>query len=353
MKIVLTGGGTAGHISPHLALMPELKKHFSSIIYIGSEKGMEKDIIRNNAHIPYFSVTTTKFDRVHLLSNFKIPFLLKKGIAEAKNILQIEKPDIVFSKGGYVSLPVVFAAKKLHIPVVSHESDLTMGLANKLMKKSCNCICTTFALTSEKVGSKGVFTGSPVREDMQKEKSLCRQKLHINSPLPVVLITGGSMGALAINDCVRSAINELTKSYFVLHLTGKGNVDKKLTNIPGYRQVEFTNEMPYFIGASDVVISRAGSNTIFELALCKKPMLLIPLSKRASRGDQIENAKYFKHMGYANVLQQEDMTKRSLIDEINQTYKNREVLIKKLQSSGLESGNKKIVDEILKTIAIK
>lgn len=348
MKIILTGGGTAGHITPHLALFNDLKKHFDQIIYIGSSGGMEEKMIKDNLHIPFFSITVTKFNRGKLLSNFKIPYLLIKGIKDAEKILREQKPDVVFSKGGYVSLPVVLAARKLKIPVVSHESDLSMGLANKLMKGSCKTICTTFEKTAKRVGRKGRFTGSPVRDDLIKSKEESLKKLQISTNKPVLLITGGSLGSKVINECVRNSLHELMKYYYVLHLTGKGNFHKGFDCLRDYRQVEFTSDMPYFVGASDVVVARAGSNTIFELALARKPMLLIPLSKKASRGDQIQNAKYFRKQGLANMLLEEDMSPESLVDEVNQTYAFKKDLEDHLLNCGLEKGNKKIVDEIIK-----
>ena len=348
MKIVLTGGGTAGHITPHIALYDDLKRHFDKVVYIGSSGGMEEKMIKENLNIPFFAVTVTKFDRVHLLSNFKIPYLLVRGIRDAQNILEHENPDVVFSKGGYVSLPVVLAAKRLKIPVVSHESDLSMGLANKLMKGACKTICTTFEKTAKKVGKKGAFTGSPMRADMIKGKEESCRKLGINTTKPILLITGGSMGSLVINECVRQSLHELMKYYYVLHLVGKGNFHKGFDCLRDYRQVEFTNDMPYFIGASDIVVSRAGSNTIFELALAGKPMLLVPLSKKASRGDQIQNAKYFRKQGFANMLLQEELTPERFVEEVNQTYSFKKDLQDSLKSSGLERGNTKIVDEIIK-----
>ena len=320
MKIVLTGGGTAGHIIPHLALFDDLKKHFDKVTYIGSAESMEEKIVKEKLNIPFFSVTVTKFDRGNLLSIFKIPKLLITGIKDADKILREEKPDVIFSKGGYVSLPVVLAGRRLNIPIVSHESDLSIGLANKLMKGSCKTICTTFEKTARKIGRKGVFTGSPVRHDIVKGKDESLKKLGIQTNKPILLITGGSLGSKVINDCVRESLGELIKNYYILHLTGKGNFNKGFDCFRDYRQVEFTNDMPYFIGASDVVVSRAGSNTIFELALAGKPMLLIPLSKKASRGDQIQNAKYFRRKGYANMLLQEEMSPQRFVDEVDQTY---------------------------------
>ncbi len=348
MKIILTGGGTAGHITPHLAIYKDLCKHFDKFAYIGSSGGMEEKMIKDNLNIPFFTVTVTKFDRSKLLSNFRIPYLLIKGVRDANRILKEEKPDVVFSKGGYVSLPVVIAAKRLKIPVVSHESDLSMGLANRLMKGACNTICTTFEKTAKKLGRKGKFTGSPLRDDMIKSKEESCRKLQISTNKPVLLITGGSLGSRVINQCVRESLHEIMKYYFVLHLTGKGNFHKGFDGLRDYRQVEFTSDMPYFVGASDVVVTRAGSNTIFELALAKKPMLLIPLSKKASRGDQIQNAKYFRRKGYANMLLEEDMNPETLVDEINQTYAFRKDYVTNLSQSGLERGNDKIIDEIIK-----
>ena len=343
--IVLTGGGTAGHVTPNLNIIPKLKKHFDNIYYIGSCE-IEEKIIKPTG-IPFYKISSTKLIRGKFFANLKIPFKLNHAIKEAKTILKGIKPDVVFSKGGFVSVPVVFAANALNIPIVCHESDLSLGLANKICAKKAKTVCTTFPITSEKGGEKFVYSGSPVNPDLLNVSvSEAKAKLKLKTNLPILLVTGGSLGSEAINNVVLKALDELTKIYYVIHVTGKGNT--KQINKPNYLQIEYSNNLPLLICASSVVVSRAGSNTIFEIALANKPMLLIPLPKGASRGDQIENANYFKSKNIANVLLQENLNKTTLINEVNKTYSQRESLTKAIKKFNPKSGVDKIVYEIIK-----
>ena len=345
--IVLTGGGTAGHIMPHLALLPELKKHFNKIEYIGSFEGMEKDIIKKEG-IPYHCITTTKLVRSFTFKNFCIPFQLFKGIKEAKAHLKTIKPNIVFTKGGFVSVPVVIAAKKLHIPIVSHESDITLGLANKIIARYANIMCFSFERTVSELNKKAVFTGSPIcAQIMSGNKQKIITEYGLNQEKPTLLFVGGSLGAKAINDVVFSSIKELLKSYNVIHITGKNNKNNKLS-LKNYVQIEFTSHIEDLFACADCVISRAGSNVIFELLALQKPMLLIPLSKKQSRGDQILNANYFRKKGYAKVLEEENLTKKSLLQKINQTLVEKKQLVSNMDVNNVTSGNENILKQILK-----
>lgn len=337
--IVLTGGGTAGHIMPHLALLPTLKNHFNKIVYIGSDTGMENNIIPKYPEIEFHTIKASKLDRAHIFKNFTLPFKFIKSVCQAKQLLRQIRPNIIFSKGGYVSLPVVFAAKSLKIPVVAHESDLSVGLANKLCKPKVNAICTTFEKTAHSVGKKGIFTGSPIIEN-QNVTLLKKTK-------PILFITGGSLGAKAINDAVFDAAKELTKSFYVIHQVGKNKTNKSI-KLQDYEQIEFATDMMQLIKSADIVVSRAGSNTIFELAYNTKPMLLIPLPKGASRGDQIDNAKYFESKNYAKVLFQENLSSKTLISAINELYDNKNQYISTLKNAKIPNGTDKIVKIILK-----
>jgi len=348
MKILLTGGGTAGHVIPHIAMLDNFKKYFDSIIYVGSHNGIEKDIIQKQ-NLKYYPITTTKFVRRKILKNLSIPFKLIKGINDAKKIIKQEQPNIIFSKGGFVSLPVVIAAKKLKVPVVAHESDLKIGLANKLSKPSATVICTTFERTADSIKNKGLHTGSPMRLDMVKNKQDCLNKLNITTNKPILVITGGSLGAQNINKKVREELYNILKKYYVIHLTGKNNINNNLLSLKDYKQVDFTNDMGTILSCADVVVSRAGSNTIFELAVLKKPMLLIPLPKGNSRGDQEDNAKYFNELGYANFVTEEQLETSSLLSHINQTLKESQMLTNNLKNANIQPGNKKIIEIILKT----
>ena len=337
--IVVTGGGTAGHIMPHIVLKPHLDKHFNKVVYIGSKTGMEKDIAAKHGGFEFYEIETVKLDRSKLLKNLLIPYKYLKGKKQAKQILKQVRPSIIFSKGGYVALPVVSAAKSLNIPVVAHESDLTLGLANRLSKNKCNCICTTFEQTAKTLGKKGVYTGSPIIINTAKIDKPNTQK-------PILLITGGSLGARAINQAIWNSISELCKTFYIIHQVGKGNINPNIKNAD-YKQIEFASDLSSLIKQADVVVSRAGSNTIFELATYHKPMLLIPLPKGASRGDQVDNAKYFESLGYAKVLLQENLNTQSLITELNTLLTNKQKYISTLKNANLPNGTEKIINMIL------
>lgn len=337
-KIVLTGGGTAGHCTPHLAILPHLKRKFDKIFYIGSEFGIEREII-NKENIPYFFIPTTKLKRSLTPKNLLIPITLLKGIIKAKKILKELSPSVVFSKGGYVALPVVIAAHQLKIPVIAHESDLTLGLANKLSAKYSKNVLTSFKETADNVKN-GKYVGPPIRSNIfnvDKNKALSLFNFKANKP--ILLITGGSQGAKAINDAVINNIDFLTEKFNVIHIVGKGNLYKE--NPSGYYQTEYMHNIENAFSVADVCISRAGSNTLFELLALKKNCLIIPLPKGNSRGDQILNADYFYKKGVINVLYQENLTansfKKAIIDTLDKTQtlqKNLKIL--NVQDSSLE-----------------
>ncbi|MBR2870036.1 MAG: undecaprenyldiphospho-muramoylpentapeptide beta-N-acetylglucosaminyltransferase [Clostridia bacterium] len=340
--IVLTGGGTAGHCIPNVALLPYLKD-FNNIIYIGSKNGIEKDIIAKQK-IEYHSIDTVKLERGKILKNISIPFKLFRGINQAKGILKQVNPSIVFSKGGFVSVPVVIACKQLNIPVVSHESDLSIGLANKINAKLSKKLLTSFPETACKVKN-GAYVGPPLKNELFNINKLeCAKFFGFDGKKPILLITGGSQGAKYINSCIRIALPELLKKYDVLHLCGKNNLCK--TNYKGYKQIEYLGEMEKALSACSVCVSRAGSNTIFELLALKKPTLLIPLPKGASRGDQILNANYFYNKGLVNILLQEQISKQSIINKVNETYANKDIYINNLRKFPIQNSCKKISEII-------
>ena len=308
-KIALTGGGTAGHITPNLALVPELKKRDFKIIYIGSKDGMEKDICLRR-DIPFFGISADKLRRYHDIKNFMMPINVLRGIREARKILKEEKVDIIFSKGGFVAVPVVIAASELHIPIISHEADFTPGLANKIASPLSKKVCCNFPETAKMLGKKGVHTGCPIRKRLiNGDKEAGIKFLNFKDKKPILFITGGSLGSKYINDLLRSNLEKLLPYVNIVHSCGKGKLDNTL-KYDGYKQYEIiTDELPDVLAASDLVISRAGANIIFELLALKKLNLLIPLSTKASRGDQILNAKNFESKNYSVVLYEEDQDK--------------------------------------------
>ncbi len=308
--IVVTGGGTAGHIMPIIALIPEMKKHFDKIVYIGSKNGMEKDLVKRYApEIDFFGVETIKFDRVKLLKNFKIPYVLLKGVKECREIYKQIKPSVIFSKGGYVSLPAVLASGK--IPVVSHESDTTLGLANKIAYLKTSVLCTSFNQTASRY-KKAVYTGLPIRNFDDKEK---RSTFRFKPHLPILLVVGGSLGAKTINETLITIVDKLCEHFNIVHIVGRGNYS--LGKFPiNYNQFEFIDDLGYVYSVANYAVSRAGANAIAELLYHNIPMLLIPLSKKVSRGDQEQNAKMLKEKGYCNVLYSDNLTPQNLYNEI-------------------------------------
>ena len=342
--IVLTGGGTAGHVTPHLNLLPYLRKDFDQIVYIGSKNGIEKTLAQN-AGILYHAVTTTKLVRGKRLffKNLKIPFELAKGKKEATKLLKQLKPAVVFSKGGFVSVPVVLAAKKLKIPVIAHESDLSVGLANQLIAKKCKTVFTSFPQTAAKLKN-GKYSGAPTKRPLSISTEEAKSRLGIKTSKPILLVTGGSSGAKALNTQIKKALPLLTKEFFIYHLTGKGNkIDYSSTN---YKQVEYTNQMPLLMCAATYSITRGGSNTIFELAANQVPMIIVPLPKGASRGDQIENAAVFSESGYSITLNQNDLSPET-IEKSLQILQNSEDEIKKKQAELASSNACEIIAKAL------
>lgn len=348
----MTGGGTAGHVTPNLALIPRLKEKGFEIKYIGGRDGIEKEIITKN-NIPFFGISCGKLRRYFDVKNFTDPFKILKGIAEAMIIISKEKPDIIFSKGGFVAVPVVIAASIKKIPVVAHESDITPGLANKLSAPFCDKLCVTFRESLKFVkGNKGVLTGSPIREEiLHGDKTKGKRICNFNDNKDILLIMGGSLGSKLINEEIRKSLGELLKNFNIIHICGKGNIDESLKNKSGYKQFEYVSEeLPDLMNASDYIVSRAGANSIFEFLALRKPTLLIPLSKKASRGDQILNSKSFEKEGYSLMLEEEDINKEVLYKKIMELKERKSELIRNMEKSQMKNGVEGIINILLKSI---
>lgn len=334
-KIILTGGGTAGHVTPNIALIPSLKENDYEIEYIGSYTGMEKTLIEN-CGIPYHGISTGKLRRYFDLKNFSDPFRVLKGFAEAIKVIKRVKPDIVFSKGGFVSVPVVIAASRCGVPVIIHESDMTPGLANKLSFSSATKICCNFPETVKMLPEgKAKLTGSPIRAELfTGDKEKAREFCGFKDEKPVVMVMGGSLGAVKVNEAVRKVLPDLLKEFNVIHLCGKGKTDETLAEKAGYVQFEYiSEELKDLFALSDVLISRAGANAICEIAALCKPNLLIPLSAKSSRGDQLLNAKSFAKQGFSLVIEEEDLTDELLIQAVNELWINKEKYIAAMKNS--------------------
>lgn len=342
-KILFTGGGSAGHVLPAIALIEEiLSDGIADVCYMGTN-GIEKSIL-SEWKIPFYEISCPKLVRGGGFSafkeNLKIPFRLKKAVADAKKGLEIFKPDVVFSKGGFVALPVVLASKKLKIPCFAHESDLSPGLTTRLTANKCVKTFTSFPETAKKI-KRGVYSGAPIRRAVfNSSKADARRKLGIGFHEKVLLVFGGGSGSKAINDALRKNLPTLTEDYFVLHVCGKGNLAK--SNVKNYMQFEFVSDMGALYACSDVVIARAGAGTIFELLSLKKPSLLIPLSG-ATRGDQIENAHYFQSRGLCRVLSQDNLS--SFFEEVTKLFTD-EQLKSRLLDCEITCGNKKIIESL-------
>jgi len=347
-RIILTGGGTAGHVTPNIALLPRLKELGYDIHYIGSYTGIEKELIEQFG-IPYHGISSGKLRRYFDWKNFTDPFRVLKGFTEANKLIKTLKPDVIFSKGGFVSVPVVMAGKRNHIPTIIHESDMTPGLANKLSIPSASKVCCNFPETLEHLPEgKAVLTGSPIRQELlQGSKEAARKLCGFTSNKPVILIVGGSLGSVVVNDAVRAILPELLKDFQVVHLCGNGKTDESLQNLEGYKQFEYIKqELKDLFALTDIVISRAGANAICELLALRKPNLLIPLSANASRGDQILNARSFERQGFSIVLEEEELSNEVLLHAIHKLYEEKDAFVETMKTSSQQDSINTIIDLI-------
>ena len=346
--IVLTGGGTAGHVTPNIALIPGLKELGYEISYIGSYNGIEKSLIEAEG-IPYYGISTGKLRRYIDPKNLSDPFRVVKGIFEARKLMKKIRPDIVFSKGGFVAVPVVLAAKHCRIPVIIHESDMTPGLANKICIPYASKVCCNFPETlSSLPEGKAVVTGTPIRTELREGNAERGYSFTgLSQDKPVILVMGGSLGSVNVNNHVREALPELLKQYQVVHLCGKGNLDHSLDHTDGYRQYEYIKEeLPDLFAMADLIISRAGANAICEISTLAIPNLLIPLSANASRGDQILNARSFEKQGYSEVIEEENLTKDTLLSAVQKLHDNRDTYISAMKTSKHTDSIQMILDLI-------
>lgn len=347
-RIVLTGGGTAGHVTPNLALLPRLKEEGYEVHYIGSYDGIERKLLEE-FDVPYYGISSGKLRRYFDPKNFSDPFKVLKGCFEASSLLKKIKPDVVFSKGGFVSVPVVLAAKRRGIPAIIHESDMTPGLANKLCIPCATKVCANFPETLKALpAEKAVLTGSPIRTELFSGNRMAGLNFCGFTPdKPVLLIIGGSLGSAVVNETVRNVLPVLLKRFQIIHLCGKGKLAPELEGKEGYVQFEYIKkELSDLMDAADVVISRAGANAICELLALRKPAVLVPLSAAASRGDQILNAASFEKQGYSYVLKEEDLTGASLIKAVDTVYDNREVYVEAMKKSPMNNAVETIIGMI-------
>lgn len=352
MKIVMTGGGTSGHVTPNIALFKPLKEAGFEISYIGTKEGIEHELVTKEG-IDYYSIKAGKLRRYIDMQNVKDISRIFAGCGQALKILKNIKPDVVFSKGGFVSCPVVWAAKMLGIPSVIHESDITPGLANKLSAPFAKKICYAFPETKAHLPEgKSIYTGLPVRHELlcgSREKGL--EFLGFDGNKPVLLLMGGSLGSKFLNDKLRSEIDDLLQRFDICHLCGKGNIDTEFFNRRGYCQFEYVNEeLCDVMAASDFVITRGGATAIFEILALSKPSLVVPLSRKASRGDQIENAKSFKAQGLCEYIEEEELEAKDFSKLIDAIYENRAKIAENQNRKDTKKSTSAIVNVILSVI---
>ena len=352
-RIVLTGGGTAGHVTPHLALLPHLKAQGYEIHYIGTKNGIEHSMIGAIDGITYHCVQSGKLRRYFDWKNFTDPFRVIWGAFQSAYLIGKIKPDVCFSKGGFVSVPVVIGSWLHRVPTLCHESDLTPGLANKICMKFAQRAATTFPECAKALGNKATFTGTPLRPELFKgsrEEGL--KMAHFTADKPVLLMMGGSLGAQSVNAALRKALPKLLETMQVFHICGKGNLDESLNSLPGYYQVEFMSEtLPHALACADYILSRAGANALCEFQALGKPMLLVPYPMGASRGDQVLNAQSFEKRGLAKVLPQDQMTEETLANEIFNLIKNGDQYRKALHDAPPADGTQavlRMIEEIQK-----
>ena len=325
-KIAFTGGGTVGHVSVNLSLIPTALEKGHQVFYIGSKNGIEREMIESQlSNIKYYPISSGKLRRYLSFENAKDVFKVLKGILDARRVLKKEKPDLLFSKGGFVSVPVVIAARSLNIPTIIHESDLTPGLANKISLKFSKKIYTTFEDTLKYLPKdKADFVGATIREDLKEGNQQKGYEITgFDSDKKVLLVMGGSLGSKKLNDIIRENLEALLHDYQIIHLTGHGLVDESYKQ-KGYIQYEFVKEeLTHLLSITDTVVSRAGSNAIYEFLTLRIPMLLIPLGLDQSRGDQIDNAKYFESKGYGKMIPEDQLTQFKLLEQLKQIESHR------------------------------
>ena len=347
-RIILTGGGTAGHVTPNIALLPTLRELNYDIHYIGSYNGIERKLIEE-MDIPYYGIDSGKLRRYFDPKNFTDPFKVLHGYKQARKLIKHLKPDVIFSKGGFVAVPVVISAHRKHIPVIIHESDMTPGLANKLCIPSADKVCCNFPETMRHLPeNKAVLTGSPIRQELLSGNKLNALNFcGFTANKPVLMIIGGSQGSAVVNDAMRGILPELLKTFQVIHLCGKGKLDSSLDHLEGYIQFEYVKkELADLFALTDVCVSRAGANAICEILALRKPNLLIPLSANASRGDQILNADSFENQGFSEVLTEDQLAPTILISRIMKLYNNRADYIAAMETSEQSDAISKIISLI-------
>lgn len=343
IKIALTGGGTAGHVVPHLAMLDNYQQKGWKTVYIGG-KGIEMELMSDL--VPYHKISVGKLRRYFSWQNFIDVFKVIAGTLKSIYLLAIEKPDIIFSKGGFVSVPVAFAGYLLRIPVVTHESDFSPGLATKIVQRFARRVVYAFPETVKYLQKdKSIHVGTPIRSDLfsgNRTRGVEYCGFDPNDNRKVVLFMGGSLGAQRLNETLAGALEVLTRSYRIIHLAGRGK--KNIVDIPGsYIGFEYVkDELKDLFSLADLVVARAGANSIFEFLALQKPMLLIPLEV-GSRGDQLHNAGAFDKMGWAKTLREKDLHVESLVNHIRQLDDGADAMVSKQSQAEMMESNTRLI----------
>lgn len=347
-RIAFTGGGTAGHVTPNLALIPHFLERGWEVHYIGTAGGMERELIEPLDGVTYHAIHSGKLRRYFAVKNFTDPFRVLQGAWEAGRLMRKLRPGVLFSKGGFVSVPVVFGAFMHKVPVVLHESDSTPGLANRLAIPMAKAVCTTFPEAAQAIGAKAHHTGTPLREALFRgERARGIELLCMSGTKPILLMMGGSTGATAVNKALRTALPSLLPLFDIAHICGRGNVDKSLEGMGGYRQIEYVgDDLPDVFAAADFMLSRAGANALCEILALQKPMLLVPYPLEASRGDQIHNAASFERRGLAMVLPQNQMTPQTLTERLLRLWASRDAYLEAMEKEPFLNGTQKVIEII-------
>jgi len=353
-RIVFTGGGTAGHVTPNLALMPHFLDNGWDVHYVGTRDGIERGLVEPLAGVTYHAIHSGKLRRYFDLKNFTDPIRVVQGGFEAAGLMRRLRPNVLFSKGGFVSVPVVYGAWLHRVPAVLHESDMSPGLANKLTIPCAQVICTTFPETAAMIGKKADYTGTPLRAPLfSGDRGRGLSFLGFDGHKPVLTMTGGSSGAASVNAVLREALPMLLGRFDIAHICGRGHVDAALSDQIGYKQMEYvSDELPDLFAATDIMLSRAGANTLSEILALQKPALLVPYPLGAGRGDQILNAESFEKRGFSRVLAQEELTRDSLLRELFALHEQRAAYRKAMESEPLHDGTKKVIEWIEKAAKV-
>ena len=313
-RVVVAGGGSAGHVVPALPVIERLLAGGCEVHFIGGVSGLEEGLVARLG-VAYHGIRTGKLRRYFSWQNLADCFRIPLGVWQAWRLLRRIRPEVMFSKGGFVSFPAVVGAWLNGIPVVAHESDRTPGLANRLGGPFATTLCVNFEATATGLRRRRVVvTGTPVRASLlEGDAERGRMLLGIDAQRPVLLVVGGSLGAARLNEVVRESLDALLDTHVVVHVCGRGRLDSALAARDGYLQREYVAEgWGDVIAAADLVVSRAGANALYEWLALGKPHLLVPLPKTASRGDQIENAAYAERQGWSLVVREQDLSESTL-----------------------------------------